>query len=129
MFNQKPLQFILQNARIQNRNHFVSEYASFKATFYHAINQQVRKNHRKRRLKSIKIAYEMNGISAQNEPFHRLISIILRHDSVHIILQSASNNRISAKKPGNKTHELMKKSRFLKDCIPISSLFDMPYFE
>ena len=29
----------------------------------------------------------MNGISAQNEPFHRLISIILRHDSVHIILQ------------------------------------------
>jgi len=40
----------------------------------------------------------MNGISAQNEPFHRFISIILRHDSVHIILQSASNNRISAKK-------------------------------
>ena len=71
----------------------------------------------------------MNGISAQNEPFHRLISIILRHDSVHIILQSASNNKISAKKPGNKTHELMKKSRFLKDFIPISSPFDVPYFE
>ena len=71
----------------------------------------------------------MNGISAQNEPFHRLISIILQHDSVHIILQSASNNRISAKEPGNKTHELMKKSRFLKGFIPISSLFDVPYFE
>ena len=42
----------------------------------------------------------MNGISTQNEPFHRLISIILRHDSVHIILQSASNNRISAKNQG-----------------------------
>lgn len=52
----------------------------------------------------------MNGISAQNEPFHRLVSIILRHDSVHIILQASSNNRISAKKTGNKTHELMKKS-------------------
>lgn len=71
----------------------------------------------------------MNGISVQNEPFHRLISIILRHDSVHIILQSASNNRISAKETRNKTHELMKKSRFLEDFIPISSLFDMPYFE
>lgn len=71
----------------------------------------------------------MNGISAQNEPFHRLISIILRHDSVHIILQSASNNRISVKETRNKTHELMKKSRFLKDFITISSLFDMPYFE
>ena len=71
----------------------------------------------------------MNGISAQNEPFHRLISIILRHDSVHIILQSASNNRISVKETRNKTHELMKKSRFLKDFISISSLFDKPYFE
>lgn len=71
----------------------------------------------------------MNGISVQNEPFHRFISIILRHDSVHIILQSASNNRISAKKPGNKTHELMKKSLFLKDFISISSPFDKPYFE
>lgn len=85
--------------------------------------------HRKRRLKNIKIAHEMNGISAQNEPFHRLISIILQHDSMHIILQSASNNRISAKEPGNKTHELMKKSRFLKDFIPISLPFDVPYFE
>lgn len=129
MFNQKSLRFISQNARIQNRNHFVSEYASFKAIFYHVINQQVRNNHRKRRLKSIKIAHEINGINAQNEPFHRLISIILRHDSVHIILQSASNNRISAKEPGNKTHELMKKSRILKDFIPISSPFDVPYFE
>ena len=71
----------------------------------------------------------MNGISAQNEPFHRLISIILRHDSVHIILQSASNNRISAKKPGNKTHELMKKSRILKHSTSISSPFNAPYFE
>lgn len=71
----------------------------------------------------------MNGISAQNEPFHRFISIILQHDSMHIILQSASNNRISAKEPGNKTHELMKKSRFLKDFIPISLPFDVPYFE
>lgn len=71
----------------------------------------------------------MNGISAQNEPFHRLISIILRHDLVHIILQSASNNRINAKEPGDKTHELMKKSRFLKDFIPISSPFDVLYFE
>lgn len=71
----------------------------------------------------------MNGISAQNEPFHRLISIILQHDSMHIILQSASNNRISVKEPGNKTHELMKKSRFLKDFIPISLPFDVPYFE
>lgn len=62
----------------------------------------------------------MNGISAQNEPFHRFISIILRHDSVHIILQSASNNKISAKKTENKTRELMKKSRFLKDFISIS---------
>jgi len=48
---------------------------------------------------------------------------------VHIILQSASNNRISVKEPGNKTHELMKKSSFLKDFIPISSPFDVPYFE
>ena len=71
----------------------------------------------------------MNGISAQNEPFHRFISIILRHDSVHIILQSASNNRINVKKPGNKTHELMKKSRFFKDFISISSPFNVPYFE
>lgn len=71
----------------------------------------------------------MNGISAQNEPSHRLISIILRHDSVHIILQFASNNRISVKETRNKTHELMKKSRFLKDFIPISSPFDVPYFE
>lgn len=71
----------------------------------------------------------MNGISAQNEPFHRLISIILRHDSVHIILQSASNNRICAKKPENKTHELMKKSRILKHSISISTPFDVPYFE
>ena len=71
----------------------------------------------------------MNGISAQNEPFHHLISIILRHDSAHIILQSALNNRISAKKTGNKTHELMKKSRILKHFIPISSPFDVPYFE
>ena len=71
----------------------------------------------------------MNGISTQNEPFHRLISIILRHDSVHIILQSASNNRISVKETRNKTHELMKKSRFLKDFISISSPFDKPYFE
>lgn len=71
----------------------------------------------------------MNGISAQNEPFHQLISIILRHDSVHIILQSASNNRISAKKPRNKTYKLMKKSLFLKDFISISSPFDKPYFE
>lgn len=71
----------------------------------------------------------MNGISVQNEPFHRFISIILRHDSVHIILQFASTNRISAKKPGNKTHELMKKSLFLKDFISISSPFDKPYFE
>lgn len=71
----------------------------------------------------------MNGISAQNEPFHRLISIILRHDSAHIILQSALNNRISAKKTGNKTHELMKKSRILKHFISISSPFNAPYFE
>lgn len=71
----------------------------------------------------------MNGISAQNEPFHRLISIILRHDSVHIILQSALNNRISVKETRNKTHKLMKKSRFLKDFIPISSPFNVPYFE
>lgn len=71
----------------------------------------------------------MNGISAQNEPFHRLIFIILQHDSVHIILQAASNNRISAKEPGNKTHELMKKSRFLKHSISISTPFDAPYFE
>lgn len=71
----------------------------------------------------------MNGISAQNEPFHRLISIILRHDSVHIILQSASNNRISVKETRNKTHELMKKSRILKHSIPISSPFNVPYFE
>ena len=71
----------------------------------------------------------MNEISVQNEPFHRLISIILRHDSVHIISLSASNNRVNAKKPGNKTQELMKKSRFLKDFIPISSPFDVPYFE
>ena len=71
----------------------------------------------------------MNGISAQNEPFHRLISIILRHDSVHFILQSASNNRISAKKPGNRTRKLMKKSLFLKDFTSISSPFDKPYFD
>lgn len=71
----------------------------------------------------------MNGISAQNEPFHRLISIILRHDSVHIILQSASNNKISAKKTENKTRELMKKSLFLKDFISILSPFEKPYFE
>ena len=71
----------------------------------------------------------MNGISAQNEPFHRLISIVLRHDSVHIILQSESNNRISAKKPGNRTRELMKKSLFLKDFTSISSPFNVPYFK
>ena len=71
----------------------------------------------------------MNGISVQNEPFHRLISIILGHDSVHIIPLSASNNRVSAKEPGNKTHELMKKSRILKHFISILSPFDKPYFE
>lgn len=71
----------------------------------------------------------MNGISAQNEPFYRLISIILRHDSVHIILQSASNNKISAKKTGNKTQKLMKKSRILKHSISISTPFNVPYFE
>lgn len=71
----------------------------------------------------------MNGISAQNEPFHRLISIILRHDSVHTILQSASNNRINVKETRNKTHELMKKSRILKHSISISTPFNVPYFE
>lgn len=71
----------------------------------------------------------MNGISVQNEPFHRFISIILRHDSVHIILQSASNNRISTKKTGNKTQKLMKKSRILKHFISISSPFNVSYFE
>ena len=71
----------------------------------------------------------MNGISAQKEPFHRLISIILRHDSVHIILQSESNNKISAKKTGNKTQKLMKKSRILKHSISISTPFNVPYFE
>ena len=71
----------------------------------------------------------MNGISAQNEPYHRLISIILRHDLVHIILQSASNNRISVKETRNKTHELMKKSRILKHSISISTPFNVPYFE